>query len=101
MPGERLPCDGEIVWEGDTQYWACKKCGYIGSATVTTHDSIQFPSDFLSRSFLFFLQGRKEQGIGDEQAMMQALHVAGVALRNAAALPPEELNKYIQQLQVP
>lgn len=95
---ERPPCPGEIEWEGDSPFWWCTSCGYVGRATVTRHRKVQFPTEFLQRSILFFLRQRTEQGMVHEQAIAQLMYVAGVALRNAADAPPAELEKYIQQL---
>lgn len=98
---ERTQCDGEIEWEGSTTYWWCKKCGYVGSSTYTMHRRVQFPAEFLQNSILFFLQKRLDAGMTLEQAMLQMNYVTAIALRNAAALPPSELGRYVTQLLVP
>ncbi len=98
---EQPDCPGEIEWEGNGKHWWCTACGYIGSSTVQTHRKVQFPSEFLQRSLLFFLRKRGEQGVDQEQAIAQMLFIAGVALRNAAHVPPEQLDAYVRQLIVP
>lgn len=99
-------CDGEINWEGDTDWWVCTRCGYVGSAHYTRHRPVQTPAFYLLHSMLFYLKKRAQRPpkappelVGAE-VFKQMLFVTGVALRYAATLRPEDLGKYVDRLVV-
>jgi hypothetical protein len=100
------PCDGEIDWEGSTDWWVCTKCGYVGSAHYTRHRPIQTPGFYFLHSILFFLNKRTHDPPKvapervAEEVIKQMLFVAGVALRYAATLPAGDLGKYADRLVV-
>ncbi len=97
-------CDGEIDWEGDTDWWVCTKCGYVGSSYYPKHRPIQTPVFFLIHSILFFLKKRAHDPpkVAPElvtgEVLKQMLFIAGVALRYAATQRPEDLGKYVDRL---
>ncbi len=98
------PCDGEIDWEGDTEWWVCSKCGYVGSAHYTRHQPIQTPEFYFLHSVLFYLNRRAHDPpkVSPEmvatEVVRQMLFIAGVALRYAATQRPEDLGKYADRL---
>ena len=97
-------CNGEIDWEGDTDWWVCTKCGYVGSAYWTRHRPIQTPGFYLLHSVLFFFRKRAQRPIHATptsvalEVARQMIFVAGVALRYAAVQRPGDLGKYIDRL---
>jgi hypothetical protein len=95
---ERPPCPAEdIEWEGKGPYWACRTCGYIGSASVQQHRRVQFPSEFLEKSIRLFLRERSKRGLSFETAVGQLLYIMAVAVRNAVEVLPDNLARYVAQ----
>ena len=93
---ERPLCNGEIEWEGTSRWWWCRACGYCGCWTVTHHHPIVHPLDQLMNSLQAFTQRRQDEGLTHDEALNQALHVAGVALRYAATMPADKLGDYVR-----
>jgi len=92
-------CDGEIDWEGTSRWWWCRKCGYCGQWTRTLHYAAELdPAKVLQESRAYYYGRRAEQGADPDNAWAQALYVCAVALRYAAAIPPERLGEYIAKL---
>ena len=85
-PGDML-CNGEVDWEGGTQWWVCTKCGYVGSAFTQKHKPVQHPTIYFLYSLLFFFLKRKQDVPVFNTRMCQALFVAGASLRYAAVQP--------------
>lgn len=100
------PCEGEIEWEGDTSWWVCKRCGYVGSACFTHHKTVVSPGLYFLHSVLFFLKRRAERPppVAPPQVLTevvrQMLFIAGAALRYAAVQRSEELGEYVDRLVV-
>jgi len=96
-PNSWVVCDGEVVWDKDGVWWYCPKCGHCSRWSQTLHYRAEHPQDSYNRNIQFFYKRRKEQGVSDEVAKLQALHIAGLALKAAAMLPPGELAKFINE----
>lgn len=77
-------------------WWCCRKCGYCGSMANLDHFKPEHPQDLYDRSLEFFLNMRKEQGLSHDEAMNQAHHITGMALRAAATVRPDEITSYIE-----
>jgi len=96
-PEEHHECEGDILWEGDTKYWHCQGCGYIGWSTSTKHYPVLSPKAFFERCRAFHLQKRRDEGeLTEEEISHQMLHVMATALRYAAMKRPDELRKFIE-----
>lgn len=93
-------CDGEIDWEGETGWWVCKKCGYVGSAYYQQHKPILHPLTFFLQSLAFYVEKQKSKARSADLLINVALCVAGTALRYAATLPPAQLGEYIDRLAI-
>lgn len=91
-------CDGEIEWEGTSNWWWCKKCGYCSSLHFNQHEPISDPVVFFWKSVALFFQRRAEEGVEPTTAMGQLLFVAAVAIRYASTVKASQLREYIQQL---
>ncbi len=91
-------CNGEVEWEGVTKWWWCTKCGYCGWFSRTEHFPVETPLSYLVHSVVFFFRKRQEQGMPALPAAGQALFTAGMALRYAATMPPQELGAYATNL---
>lgn len=96
-----IECDGGYDYYADgSGWWFCKKCGYHGRSSYHGHKPINDPSVFFLHSVDDFLAKRKAQGVVMETAVAQMMYIAGVVLRYAASVKPEQLGDYVQQLVV-
>lgn len=94
-----IPCDGVISYEAGSNWWHCTKCGYCGNHGYQgVHRPINSPLTYLIASINGYLLAREKEGIPHETALEQMYHVAGVALRYAAATKSEDLGSYVQKL---
>lgn len=91
-------CNGAIEWEGISRWWWCTQCGYCGFLTRTEHYPVQTPLAFFLHGVVFFFRRRVTQGMPAPVSAGQALFTAGVALRYAAATPPNQLGRYVQNM---
>lgn len=91
-------CSGEIDWEGTTDWWRCKHCGYISRGSYTTHKPAAHPGWFYLSSLFFFWLKKTQAGIRPEDVLNQMLYVQAVALRQAAVQPPEQFEQYVSRL---
>jgi hypothetical protein len=98
------PCDGEIAWEGSSDWWVCGKCGFVGSAYFQHHRPIQDPMSFFLASLRFHIQKRREKPLpvppqlAARHLLQQILYITGVALRYSATQPSLALGEYAEQL---
>ena len=90
-------CNGELWWEGSTPWWTCTKCGYISCWKQQQHYPIESPLSFFLKGLFSYLKKRREQQLPLTASLNQALFIAGVALRYAAAYNPERIGWYIQE----
>jgi hypothetical protein len=91
-------CPGEIWWEPGTGWWTCLLCGYIGSATTQIHTPVQRPLPFLVDSVGFYFTKRQQQGASFWASLQQLLFVAGMSVRYAAVMAPEEVGTFSKKL---
>jgi len=89
-------CGGEVDWEGGSRWWFCTKCGYCGSATVTSHSIAVHPVDDVTAAIQFFMNKRLEEGLDFELAKNQLLFVAAAAIRYAATVPSSQVGQYVR-----
>lgn len=100
IPEEHKECDGEVVWEGGSPHWTCRKCGYVGWATVTTHYPVIPPKVLFNwcKNYLRILRMRSSSYTKTE-ADNQTYFIAAVALQRAALKKPEEIKSFIAALE--
>jgi hypothetical protein len=92
-------CDGQIGYEPGSKWWFCKKCGFCGNHGYGhAHRAIHNPTVYLANSINDYLLQREREGVDAETAMEQMVHIAGVAIRYAAAKKSEDIGSYVQQL---
>ena len=98
-PKKTARCNGNIRYESSSSWWVCEKCGRCGDHDFArAHRPINDPAVFLLESIQFFLERRKTEGIDRNLALSQMLHVAGTALRYAAAAGAGNLDQYLKRL---
>lgn len=101
---DRPFCGGDIDYEraqpdgGFTGWWFCTTCGYCGHGTSVIHAVVQHPIEYFFHSLVFYYRKRLGQGAAPTEAVHQAMFTAGMALRYAATLSPDQLRSYTQQL---
>lgn len=91
-------CAGEIDWEIKTAWWTCKGCGYISHSTYTQHKPVAHPGWFFFSSLMFFWLKKMQAHVPPDDALNQMLYVAGVAIRQSAVQPPQQIEQYVQRL---
>jgi hypothetical protein len=91
-------CDGTIEWEGNTPWWWCTKCGFCGMHTFTEHRPIEEPTTFFLKGVADFMHRAAARGLDPMTAIGQALYVAGMALRYAAANGAVDLKSFVERL---
>lgn len=100
--GELPLCEGpiehEYIEERTTGWWFCLSCGYCSRATTFEHYHVQHPLEYLMHSVLFFYRKRLEQGASHGVLTQQAAYVAGLALRQAAAVNPNQMRQLATKL---
>lgn len=97
----RDSCRGEIHWEGISTWWFCAGCGYISHGGYTVHKPIMHPGLFYLTSMFFFWMKKMAEGLSPEDTMSQMMYVSGVALRQAAVIPPARLERYVAHIAAP
>lgn len=90
-------CDGEVVWDTEDKWWFCRECGCCSCWPQTLHYQAEHPSVSYERNLKYFYAKRLEQGITEEVAKLQALHIAGAALKAAAMQAPTEVRRFIDE----
>lgn len=94
-----VKCGGNIRHERGSSWWWCEKCGCCGNHDFAkAHRPINDPFVYLLQSVRDYVAQRKKEGVSEELAMQQMAHIAGVSIRYAAAVPPEQLADYIQKV---
>ena len=82
-------CRGQVQWEPGTNWWVCQACGYVGSSQTQLHYPAVHPMQFFMQSLGYYMAKRAEnpQPLNWRTLLMQALFIAGVALRYSAVHP--------------
>ena len=94
-------CDAstdKLQWEAESDWWWCRECGHCSNLHVITHYIAESPSHYYNLSLEQFYRRRETQGFPQDDAVNQALHITGVALRVAASKRPEDLAKLAQDI---
>ena len=90
-------CNGEVAWERGGRWWFCQKCGYCSCWSQILHYRAEHPSVAYARNLKYFYQRRRQQGMSQEEAERQALHVMGAALKAAGMEHPSELGRFVDE----
>lgn len=99
---DHIWCDGEIEYEGgESKYWKCKKCGYVGWATVIGHYPVMSPHDFYAWCKEFFLSTRREDAdecMDEEEIQHQMFYLMAIVLKQASTKKPHEIRSFADSL---
>ncbi len=96
-------CPVDIESDG-TNWWVCKRCGFVGAGPTTLHRPPRHPLPFFVHAALFFLKKREERKLkapSPRTVVHQMLYIAGVALRYAAVQPPSKLGPFLDRMATP